>query len=51
MVPMQIRNSRLNRAEPGAASWLGEISNRQGARLNTRVEWIVVEGTLRLSWK
>jgi poly-gamma-glutamate synthesis protein (capsule biosynthesis protein) len=49
MVPFQIRQFRLNRAERVDAVWLTNILNREGKKFGTGVE-INDDGTLRLIW-
>ena len=49
MVPLQIRNFRLNRAAPEDARWLGAVLNREGEMLGTRVE-PGADGALTLRW-
>lgn len=49
MVPMQIRNFRLNRASEADARWLAAVLNREGKRFGTRVE-PADDGSLELRW-
>jgi poly-gamma-glutamate synthesis protein (capsule biosynthesis protein) len=49
MIPMQIRNFRLNRASEADARWLGDVLNREGKRLGTRVE-LNEDHSLTLQW-
>lgn len=49
MVPMQIRNFRLNRASEADARWLGDVLNREGRRFGTRVE-LNEDHSLTLQW-
>jgi poly-gamma-glutamate capsule biosynthesis protein CapA/YwtB (metallophosphatase superfamily) len=50
MVPMQIRNLRLNRALAADVRWLEKPLNREGKRLGT---WAARarDGTLTLNWE
>jgi poly-gamma-glutamate synthesis protein (capsule biosynthesis protein) len=49
MVPLKIRNFRLNRAIPADAAWLGQTLTREGERFKTRV--IPDNGrALKLAW-
>ena len=50
MVPLQIRNMRLNRASTADRAWVSERLDRECARLGTRVG-VGSDGTLRLQWK
>ncbi len=50
MVPLQIRNLRLNRPSPKDARWLRDLMNREGERLGTGVE-VMEDDTLRLTWQ
>jgi poly-gamma-glutamate capsule biosynthesis protein CapA/YwtB (metallophosphatase superfamily) len=47
MVPLEIRNMRLNHAGPADTGWVLNRLNREGARLGTRMG-LTAEGTLRL---
>ncbi|MCO6477620.1 MAG: CapA family protein [Phaeodactylibacter sp.] len=49
MVPMIIRNFRLNRASREDARWIEERLNREGAELGTRAR-LTEEGVLQLEW-
>jgi poly-gamma-glutamate synthesis protein (capsule biosynthesis protein) len=49
MIPMQIRNFRLNRASEADARWLGAVLNREGRKLGTRVE-LNEDHSLTLQW-
>ena len=49
MVPMQVRNFRLNYAAATDAAWLAEVLNREGEAFGTRVE-AGREGALILRW-
>lgn len=49
MVPMQIRNFRLNRASEADARWLAAVLNREGKRFGTRVE-LNEDRSLTLQW-
>jgi len=37
MVPLQIKQFRLNDASPGDVAWLGRVLNREGATFGTGV--------------
>lgn len=50
MVPLQIRNMRLNRASHEDAEWLARTLDREGNGLNTRVR-LGSDGVLRLEWQ
>jgi poly-gamma-glutamate synthesis protein (capsule biosynthesis protein) len=50
MVPLQIRNMRLNRASTTDRAWVLERLNRECARFGTRIG-IGSDGTLQLEWK
>ena len=47
MVPLQLRNFRLNRASPTDAAWICDVLNREGKRFGTRVQQ-APDGTLTL---
>ena len=49
MVPMQIKNFRLNRASKPDARWLGDMLSTQGSRFGTRVE-MDEDNSMRLKW-
>jgi len=49
MTPMQIRRLRLHRAPERETLWLGEVLNREGQRLGTRIE-TGANGTFILRW-
>lgn len=49
MVPLQIRNFRLNPASPADAAWLRDILNREGEELGTRV-YLEADNALTLAW-
>jgi poly-gamma-glutamate capsule biosynthesis protein CapA/YwtB (metallophosphatase superfamily) len=49
MVPLQIRNFRLNRPSAADVRWLRDTLDRECARLGARVE-LVEEGRLALRW-
>jgi poly-gamma-glutamate synthesis protein (capsule biosynthesis protein) len=49
MVPLQIRNMRLNRASRSDAEWLASTLNREGKPLNTRVR-LGPDDVLLLEW-
>ena len=49
MVPMQIKRFRTIHANAADAKWLHEVLNREGARLNTRVQ-LHEDNSLHLSW-
>jgi poly-gamma-glutamate synthesis protein (capsule biosynthesis protein) len=50
MRPMQMRKFRVNRASPADAKWLGDILNREGKKLGTRVE-LTGDNSLVLHWR
>ena len=50
MVPLQIRNMRLNRASRADAEWLASTLNREGKPLGTRVR-LRTDDVLRLEWQ
>ena len=50
MVPLCIRNFRLNQATSADAAWLGDVLTREGARLATRVR-LEDDDTLTLVWR
>ena len=50
MVPLQIRNMRLNRASRVDAEWLAHTLDREGKALNTRVR-LGPDDVLRLGWQ
>lgn len=50
MVPLQIRNMRLNRASRADAEWLGSTLTREGEPLGTRIR-LGTDDVLRLVWK
>jgi poly-gamma-glutamate synthesis protein (capsule biosynthesis protein) len=47
LVPTQIKNLRVNRANPADAKWLADMLNWEGRKLNTR-SYLNTNGTLRL---
>jgi poly-gamma-glutamate synthesis protein (capsule biosynthesis protein) len=49
MVPLQIRNMRLNRARHADAQWLAATLDREGKALKTRVR-LAADDVLRLEW-
>jgi poly-gamma-glutamate capsule biosynthesis protein CapA/YwtB (metallophosphatase superfamily) len=49
MVPMQIRNFRLNHASPADAKWLGNTLDQESSKFRTRVN-LQDDGTLTLKW-
>jgi poly-gamma-glutamate synthesis protein (capsule biosynthesis protein) len=49
MIPMQIRRFTLNRASTTDSRWLGDLLNKLGQRLGTRVE-LNRDNTLTLHW-
>jgi poly-gamma-glutamate synthesis protein (capsule biosynthesis protein) len=49
MIPLQIRNFRLNRASEADARWLGAVLNREGRKLGTRVV-LNEDRSLTLQW-
>lgn len=49
MVPLQIRNFRLNRASPEDVEWLRAMFTREGNRFGARAE-LGLDGTLALAW-
>jgi poly-gamma-glutamate synthesis protein (capsule biosynthesis protein) len=49
MVPFQIRNFRLGRAQPTDAKWICEVLEREGKRFGTRVH-LADDDTLSLAW-
>ena len=49
MVPLQIRNFRLNRASPADAAWLRDTLNREGGKFGTRVR-LEADNALTLAW-
>ncbi|HUJ38428.1 MAG TPA: CapA family protein [Hyphomicrobium sp.] len=49
MVPLQIRNMRLNRVSRADAEWLASTLNREGKALGTRVR-LGPDDVLRLEW-
>ena len=49
MVPLQIRNFRLNRASPADAAWLRDTLNREGKKFGTRVH-LETDNALTLVW-
>jgi poly-gamma-glutamate synthesis protein (capsule biosynthesis protein) len=49
MVPLQIRNMRLNRAGRADAEWLAATLDREGKALKTRVR-LGADDVLRLKW-
>jgi len=49
MVPLQIRNFRLNRATRSDTEWLCVVLNREGAKFGTRVH-VEADNTLTLEW-
>lgn len=48
MIPMQIRNLRLNYASQKDRQWLSEVLNREGQRFGTRVK--IAEDQFILDW-
>lgn len=50
ITPMQIKNLKSNRASKEDALWLGEVLNREGRKLGTRVE-MNQDNTLTLKWE
>jgi poly-gamma-glutamate capsule biosynthesis protein CapA/YwtB (metallophosphatase superfamily) len=50
MVPLQIRNMRLNRASRADTEWLARTLDREGKALNTRVR-LGPDDVLRLGWQ
>jgi poly-gamma-glutamate synthesis protein (capsule biosynthesis protein) len=50
MVPLQIRNFRLNRASRGDAAWLRDVVNREGGRFGTRAR-LGPDNELTLAWQ
>ncbi len=50
MVPLQIRNFRLNRSSDADARWLRDMLNREGESLGTGAE-LQKDGSLVLSWR
>jgi poly-gamma-glutamate capsule biosynthesis protein CapA/YwtB (metallophosphatase superfamily) len=50
MVPLQIRNMRLNRASRADAKWLASTLDREGKSLGTRVRHCT-DDVLRLEWQ
>lgn len=50
MVPLQIRNMRLNPASTADRAWVLERLNRECARFETRIG-VGPDGTLQLQWK
>jgi poly-gamma-glutamate synthesis protein (capsule biosynthesis protein) len=49
MIPMQIRNFRLNRASEADARWLAAVLTREGRKLGTQVE-LNEDHELTLQW-
>lgn len=49
MVPLQIRNFRLNRTSRDDAEWLRDVLSREGKRYGTRVD-IGADNALTLDW-
>lgn len=50
LVPMQVRQFRLNRASAADASWLCDLLTRLGARFGTRVQ-AEGDGSMALRWQ
>jgi poly-gamma-glutamate capsule biosynthesis protein CapA/YwtB (metallophosphatase superfamily) len=49
MVPLQIRNFRLNHTSTADAAWLRDTLNREGRELGTRVH-LEADNALTLAW-
>jgi len=49
IVPLQIRNFRLNRVSPADAAWLRDTLNREGERFGTQVQ-LTSGNALTLDW-
>ena len=49
MVPMKIKNFRLNHASKADALWLAEILNREGSKMGTQVK-LNEDNSMDLEW-